>query len=382
MPIDPVHAAQKHDDLITRAEATGRWWESPWWEDPACEIHLTVRRDVVSRGASAIRRHFDDAWYRELAARPRPSLVFPKLCLERSTAALEFIAGFGARLERLEGATNLQRPLNVMRETYGDSALFELEGADAFVESGFNVSFPYEGSVKTPDVMAEKDGQTVFVECKRLGDEQWEDWESAVMHEITRGLPQQHKGEEIVVEVALNRRLSEVRFGGPTDQVVNVAISAAIKDSIFTNILQALAEKDPPFEFLIPDIAEVRIWPKAEDLYGGVSGMERSVPGMFRRIFQNGVFRALEQLPKGRPGAVMVFSKYAPPPGFFRLLFDAATRSDRERFQDLTAVMVCTLQTWFERPRPWLFHNHHTRHTAARSMVIETLEKGFGAQRS
>lgn len=380
--MDALQAAKKHENFIARAEATGRWWESPWWEDPDCEIPFTVSREATSRGADVIRRHFDDAWYRELAARPRPSLLFPKLCLERSTAALEFIAGFGAQLERLEATTNLHRPLKVMRQAYGDSALFELEAADAFVENGFKVSFPPERPSKSPDVMAEKDGETLFIECKRLGDEQWEDWESALMHELTRGLPSEHKGKEIIVEVSINRRLSEVRFGGQADEAVNRAIFSTIKESILSNIEGALAEKDAPFEFLLPDIAKVRISPKAEGLYSSVGGMERSVPGMFRRIFQNGIFRALPQLPKGRPGAILVFSKHAPPPGFFRLLFDAAARVDRERFQDLTAVMICTLQTWFERPKPWLFQNHYVRHASATSLVCEALATGFGAQRA
>jgi hypothetical protein len=80
----------KHDEFIDRAEATGRWWEDPWWERSDCEIYFTVPLEAVKHGATVLREHFDATWYIELAKAPRKNLVFPKLCLERSTFALEF----------------------------------------------------------------------------------------------------------------------------------------------------------------------------------------------------------------------------------------------------------------------------------------------------
>jgi hypothetical protein len=369
-----------HETFIARAEATGRWWENAWWEDPQCEIHFTVPRQAVSRGAAAMHLHFDDAWYRDLAATPRPNLLFPKLCLERSTFALEFIASFGARLERLKDADNLQRPLKVLRESYGDSALLELEAAEAFAESGFQISFPVEGPARSPDILARKGDQLIAIECKRLGDEQWEGWESELMHEISRALPHEHDRQEIVVEVVLNRRLSEVRFGGAEYDVINRAVMESLKQSILDAVGFALSQNKLPVEITLPDIARIRIAAKAPGLFGSVSGMERSIPATFRRIFQNAIFRALEQLPKGVPGTIILFSKHAPPPAFFRLLFDATSGADHLRFDDLVGVMVCTLQTWFERPRPWYFANRHTAHAHASTAVKETLTKSFRAQ--
>lgn len=368
----------KHDYFIERAEATGRWWEDPWWAQADCEIHFTVTLEAVNRGAGVLSQYFDADWYISLAKAPRPNLVFPNLCLERSTMALAFIASLGARLETLGDVENLQRPIRVLREAYGDSAFLELEGAESFVREGFSVSFPKEGSAKSPDFIATKDGDTVAVECKRLGDEIWEDWESSLMSEITRALPWQHEGKEITVQVALNPRLSELRFGRENYAAMNSAISGAIVTTIVAAVNSALAHQ-LPYDGLVSDIARFRVDFKQPGIYGGVTGMERSVPATFRRMFQNGVFRALEQLPKGKPGAIILYSKHAPPAEFFRLLFDAASDADRESFSDLVGVLVCTLQTWFTHTIPTYFENVHTRHPVSSKLVAEVLKKTFPA---
>jgi hypothetical protein len=373
-------APHKHEEFIHRAETTGRWWEDPWWARADCEIHFTVRLDAVQRGAAALREHFDAAWYVDLAKTPRRNLVFPKLCLERSTFALEFIASFGARLERLKDALNLQRPLRALRESDGESAFLELEAAVAFAQCGFEVSFPKEGASKTPDLLAARDGQVISVECKRLGDEQWEDWESVLMRNLSRSLPSEYNGQDIVAQVALNPRLSEVRLGSEEYSAINDAISSAITLTILSAVNSALAKNQLPCEYVINDIARFRIEPKQPELYGGVSGMERSAPSIFRRIFQNGVFRALEQLPVNQPGVIVLFSKHAPSAAFFRLLFDAAANADRPRFDNLVGILVCTLQTWFERPPPTLYMNSFTVHSQAAKHINETLMKTFSAR--
>lgn len=379
MTVSDVPQTHKHEEFINRAEATGRWWEDSWWDRADCEIHFTVPLEAVRRGAATLRQYFDAAWYLDLAKNPRRNLVFPRLCLERSTFALEFIASFGARLSLLQDVPNLQRPLRALRETDGESAYFELEAAETFAQCGFQVSFPREGGVRSPDVLAQRDDQVIAVECKRLGDEVWENWESAIMHDLTRALPSHQDGQEIVVQLALNPRLSEIRFGAEDCQAINVAIVEAIRRTILTDIETALREEKLPCEFLISDIARCRIAPKEANVYGSVSGMERSVPAIFRRMFQNGIFRALEQLPKGHPGVILIYSKHAPPVSFFRLFFDAATRGEPERFADLVGVLVCTLQTWFEHPRPTFFVNSFTKHAAAASLVTDVLKKTFPA---
>src|SRR5258706_6758602 len=76
-------------DRIAHAEATGRWWEMPWWDEPDCDVLFRIPVDAVRRGAAVLRGYFDDAWYRELAARPRENMIFTKLCLERWTFVAE-----------------------------------------------------------------------------------------------------------------------------------------------------------------------------------------------------------------------------------------------------------------------------------------------------
>lgn len=367
-------------DHFSHAETTGRWWEHAWWDDPNCETFLRIPVERVRAGAAVIRRYFDDAWYLTLSRKPRKNILMANLC-QQSTFAAEFIASFGERLEKLKDAQNVMRPIRAIRQGDGHSAFLELETAEGFAECGFTVSFPAElANQRTPDVLAVKESLSLAIEVKRLGDEEWEDWESALMRRLSFALPYTHQDQDIVVNVVLNPRLSEIRFGSrDKPDALNDAISGAIVETLLGAIREALADGRLPVQVLIHDIAKVQIAKKEPGAYGGVSGMERSVPNTFRRMFQNGIFRALEQLPKGSPSAIVVYSKHMPPTAFFRLFFDAVSKADRDRFKDVVGVMVCTLNTWFERVQPVYYANTHSAHPDASRIVAETFIKTFSA---
>lgn len=199
------------------------------------------------------------------------------------------------------------------------------------------------------------------------------------MRAVSFSLPSQHKGVDLAVQVALNPRLSEIRFGkGYSD--LNHAVFRCIVDTVLRSINDCLARDEIPVRYTIQEIATIAIDHKRPELYGGVQGMARSNPAIFRRIFQNGVLRALEQLPTNKPGLIVLFSKHAPPPAFFRVLFEAMTKAEPSRFSRLTGLLVCTLQTWFHNPLPTLFLNSHTEHAEEARLVSETLKTHFRAQ--
>jgi hypothetical protein len=218
---------------------------------------------------------------------------------------------------------------------------------------------------------------------KRLGDEEWEDWEGDLMRRLSFSLPHSHDGQELAIRVALNPRLSEIRFGsGDKAPLVNEAIFDTIVETVLDAIREALSDGRLPVKISILEVAEIYIAKQEPERFGGVSGMERSVPNTFRRMFQNGIFRALKQLPKGSAGAIVIYSKHMPPTEFFRLFYDAATKADPDRFKDLAGVLVCTLNTWFERVPPFYFVNAHGVHTDASKLIGDTFEKTFSAVRA
>ncbi len=376
--MDPNESTELDD--FDRVAATGEWWINPWWEHAEPNFLFPVPLEKVRHGAEVLREYFDAEWYKRLAAEPRKNLVFPYLCLERASWALSFIATFGARLERLQNAEGLSRPLCGLRERDGKSAFLELEVAEGFAETGYHVSFPKEGGPKSFDVLAVKDELRIAVECKRLMDEEWESWEEELMREIGFTCPHQHDGRDISVDIALNPRLSQLRMGMEEYAPLNKALSAGIKQAVLAELEAALASFSPPHELFIPEVARIGVdWKKSES-FGSVSGMERSAPATFRRIFQNALLPALKQLPRAQPGAVVIYSKYAPPAPFFRLLFDAACKADgSDSFSDLVAVLICTLQTVFQSTPPTVFCNRFAAHSVAADAVKEVFSKTFRA---
>jgi hypothetical protein len=365
------------DDDSDRIAATGEWWVNPWWESAEPNFLFPVSIERVRYGAAILRNYFDADWYKRLAAEPRENIVFPYLCLLRASWALSFIAGFGERLEKLAQAEGLTRPLRALRERDGKSAFLELEVAEGFAETGYTVSFPKEGGSKSYDVLVIRDAIQIAIECKRLGTAAWERWEDRLMSDLSFGLRRSLANRELAINVFLNPGLSQVSVGQDSASALNDALHSALRDEIFGQVEAALASSNVPQRLLVAEIAEINIEWATEESRGGVTGMEYSASGVFRRIFQNAILPATAQLPESIPGVIVIYSRVAPPAQFFRLLFDAACKADAQRFSRVAAVVICTLQTVFEWTAPTLYVNRFTKYPDVVPNISDTFIKTF-----
>lgn len=359
-------------------EHSGEWWTQPWWERKDRQVHCPYPKEEIARSADILRRYFDAAWTRELATNRRPNIVFPNLCIGGSTSALSFIVYLGTMLRTLEASDGIGRIIADLKGDKSESVLLELEAAHSFANAGYKVHFPCEGGSKSPDVMVAFGDTSLAIECKRLQDEAWEEWEDALTRQLVRALPWMKGDRQISVQLALNTRLTQVCVNGDKEPELNKAFLDAIVLKIVSTITDAVMHNDIPLKLGINELASVRVAYRDEGEYGSVSGMERASPPITRRIFQNGIIRACEQLPNGTPGVVVVYSKVLPEPQFFKVFFDAACQAQPERFSGVVAVALCPMQTIFRETAPTVFLNKHTFFHEAHEKVCDVLTHQFG----
>lgn len=356
---------------------SGEWWNQPWWERKDRQVYCPHSKEEIAQSADTLMRYFDAAWTRELAANPRLNIVFPNLCIGGSTSAIGFVVYLGKMLHALEASNGIGRIIADLKGKKSESALLELEAAYAFSGAGYQVRFPCEGGRKSHDVMVSLGDTSLAIECKRLQSEAWEDWEDTLTRQLIGALPWKKGEKQISVQVALNRRLTQVCMNGDKEPELNKAFLNAIVYKIVNTVTDAVPRNDIPFELSINELASVRVAYRDDGEFGSVSGMERASPPITRRILQNGIIRACEQLPSATPGIVVVYSKTLPEPKFFELFFDAACQAQPGRFSSVVAVVLCPMQTIFLATAPTVYPNKNTRFKEPRDKALDVLTTQF-----
>lgn len=294
-----------------------------------------------------------------------------------STSHVSLVGYLGEMIARLGDAPGLNRLIADLKADKGESAFLELEAAYAFALAGHAVRFPAEGDRKSPDIMATIAETEIAIECKRLRLEAWEGWEDALTMALMSAVPSMKGERQISVNVALNTRLTHVCVG-ENEPELNKAFSDAIVREIAAVVTDAVSINELPLELEIPDLAMIRVTYRDQGELGSISGMERTSAPITRRILQNGIIRACEQLPVDTPGVVVVYSNLLPDGRFFQLFFDAACRAQQERFSCVVAVLLCSMQTIARASTPIILGNPYSRFPAIREQVIKVLAANFG----
>ena len=359
---------------------SGEWWKRSCWSEGTRKVYCPYPEEDIASAVETLKQYFNASWAADLAANPRQNVVFPRLCIGESTGAIEFVIYLGQMIQALSDAVGFQRLLSDLKGSKSESALLECEAAFAFADAGFKVQFPAEGESKTPDVLVDFDDAILAVECKRLRDEVWEDWEFKLTNRIISSLPADKDGKKVSANVALNTKLTQVFMSDRIGVDLNDAFLEAIVGEVSTKITHAVTNREIPFDINIGELASARIQYRGEGDYGSVSGMPRASPPITRRILQNGVMRASLQIPEDTPGIVFIYCKILPDAQFFKLFFDAACRAKFEPLRKIMSVVLCPLQTIFRHETPLVFLNESTTFEECRNNSLIVLRENFGCE--
>lgn len=373
MPRERLVLNMEDDSLVSQ---TGEWWKRQWWLPINRTVHCDYSDESIAQAVDTLQRFFDAPWAMELAKAPKPNIIFPALCISRSTSALNLVAYLGEMFRTVQESPGFGRVVTDLKQDKSESALLELESAYAFATAGYSVRFPPEGSTKSADVIIELDRVDLAIECKRLRTEAWEHWEDLLTNSLIAALPWTKDGQQICVEVAMNPRLSHIRMTDD-EQELNRLFLGAIVDEIAGSTREAVSGDQFPVEVVVPEVAVIRVASRDEG-FGSISGMERSSAAGTRRILQNGVLRACQQLPPNTPGVAVIYSKTLPDKAFFKLFFEAACQGQRDRFSNLTCVLLCSLGTIAHASPPTILANPHTNFPHERDLAVGILKKTFG----
>nr|WP_315494990.1 hypothetical protein [uncultured Rhodoferax sp.] len=355
----------------------GEWWLDPWWEDPEGRFHFPCPKSDVIAGVEALKRYFDSEWARKLMRSNQRNFILPLLFFQKGTQSLSLFANLGAAITATESSSGFAQKMKDLKGEKSSSAYFEFQIAHLLCRAGYGIEFPLEGKEKSYDIHAANGLHSFAIECKRLELQDWEQWESQLTFDVIQAHPSAVDGRELSLTVHLNPRMTDVRLAKDDD--LNTHFSDAISAEIRRQVKARIERKEIPIKFVIEGIATVELNWKESGVTSSVTGMERTEPALFRRIFQNGVLRAMEQLPEETPGIAVIFSTQVPPPSFFRLFFDAACENQKKRFGKLIGVVICQQQTLFHKSRPVIYLNRHATHIESRQAVEQIFLEELGA---
>ncbi len=358
-------------------ENTGEWWlQEGWKSDRGLKRQRYTNEEILS-AIDTLKPIFTADWFRNSLRTSVRNIVVANLIhigppsndflidLSQIVRSLQDVEGFGPVCERLKGKES-------------ESAFFEMEMASIFHEKGIKVEFAKRGKNKTPDIIAYFPGEPIAIECKHLEKEQWEIWvgklHSAVHSAVTR------PDRKFKIQLQLDPTLSDIHFDDEKEPVINEAIYSAILTNIKDIVDKMLETSILPVDFEIPSLVTATIFPVEAQIEETTSGAYISTTAKLRRIFTNGFLRAEKQLPKEMPGIVAVYSDYLPDPTFARIVFDAITKSQPERFKHVVALIIFPLQTYFYWTPPLLFDNKYSATPFHKLQCTRVIKDSFSPQ--
>jgi len=338
-----------------------RWWaETAWWDTPEYAAHVAPCAKEFHLAVDAMARHFDRTWWRKVIERREANRVAANL-IGHGTLTLRFLLGVGTDIRLLDGAAGFESKMAELKKDKNGATLLECEIAGLYADAGLRVSFPTAGQDhRTPDLIVDCSDHRTAVECKKLEREEWEHWADGLMLAVVQMMPSD-AAASVAVEIQINDRLSEIRTKEDECPGLNHAIAQEIIACIRDAISAALASSRPlPVEFDLPGLGHGWLRAKEGDAHSSVSGFAISPVSQLRRLITNGLYRASDQLPANLPGIVVVQSEYLPDPDFARLVFDAATKSDPDRFTRVAAWLILPVRYLGDNRSPVLLVNQHS----------------------
>lgn len=359
---------------------TGKWWTDRWWENSEYLDQVPYTLATIDAAVDNLVSIFDSNWALNLIKNPSKNLVFPYLFLIRGTQPLEFLVYLGTIVDQLKTCKGFQKKINDLRGAKGASALLELEIAFCLIRDRFSIEFPKEGKTRSPDILASSGTTEVFIECKRLEDEQWEKLEKQLMQEVIDSLRGHVDPATTDVQIRLNNRLTDV-FMGYKYEHLNDSIVSGISSVVEQHVERTIGRFHGQATINMAGLGEITLKRRDGDPDTWITGMERSTPAKLRRILTNGVLRACKQLPKGTPGIAVVFSNYLPEKFLTGCILNSITEMHQDQYRDLAGVLLLPQQfiTSGEQDK-LLWVNRNTSDNPGLHKVFESLRKGFGAQ--
>jgi hypothetical protein len=348
------------------------WWaEKSWWKEPEYASFVNAQAAEFHIALETMQRHFDRAWWAKVSKSDRRNHVMARL-LGKGIWVLEFIHNLGNAIALLENLDGFSSKMTDLKNDPSGAIIFEFLIAGCLRTGGLGVQFPATTNERrTPDILADCQGKSIAIECKKLEVEQWEYWATHLAGNVLNSIPVDVT-KTYAIQIELDPRLSEIRTDEETYRGFNDAIAEAITHRIQAVTMQVMAQKPSlPYEFAIPGLGKATLLHNEKDKSpASLSGFSISPVWQLRRIITNGLWRAMGQLPSDFPGIVVIQCEHLPDPDFARLVLDAVTKKDLCHFGRLAAMVLVPIQHLNDQRPTLLFINHNSTTTVPDQALV------------
>lgn len=345
------------DDKLDYIKATGEWWINPWWEDEQYYEGALYKKKDVNVAISVLKEYFDKDWVKKKINEKPLHGVLKFLCYTQGTNAISSMCHLGLMLKRMEDSNGFKSKFKDFKSNNWECFNFEFTVADIFVRNGYEISFPKGSKGKMPDIEANGQGDEIAIECKLLQPEKWEEWEQNLLTKISDIAFQKYNSTELSIQIKLNPRLSELNTGCSE---INDAIIDGITNKIIGDLPELDELEDNRTQINLDGVCNIKITKeKEEDSF--ISGMEISDPAKIRRILNNAILEAIDQLPTENIGIIAILSNYLPNQQLLKLVFDSLITKFPEMYNKLNAVILFPYRNIMHYEPPILFINEQSR---------------------
>jgi hypothetical protein len=353
------------------SEADGIWWRDPWWEDSMWSEQTGLSIEYIKERVEKLKQYLTPDWVKKaIRIKAAPDIV-TRLLWIRGLEPLGFLLHLSDLINDLETTSGFKRKINELASEKSESVLFEMETAMIFKKSDCGIKFIKESKNKSPDFFVKVGGQEIAVECKRLNTQAWERWAHLVTSEILSQANSLLPSSDLAIDIFMDKRFVDIYMD--KKPCFSQKFGELLVKETKNTVNKLIGSSKIPSEINIGGIVRVSIFKKSEKSYGQLSGYEVSMYAKTRRLLENGVLRALEQLPNSSPGIISIYADFLPHPNLLGLAFDALLKSEESK--DLVAILVFPRLTIFQDEPGCLFFNRETRWEDLNKEIEEKIMK-------
>jgi hypothetical protein len=363
-----------------RAELVG-WRERRWWRE--CEytdaFNGQFSPQEIESYIDATGRVFNDKWV--LATQEHP--IFYTLGM-RGLMPLHQIVALGRDLLSVQSSAGYRSLRHDLRDADAfESARVELSIAAAMRDAGHGIAFrPKLETGRESDFIARVADEEVFFEIKILRQSMSSQMMSALSTQLGIDVDQMLRElggchADLHVEVVLDPELVELFGAGPeVDRAVLLGLLAKAKELLLQRLGQGKSDID------LPHLGRFKFRSKLELPYSHTTFQGSRLTAELRRAMRPLLHDAVKQLPRNRPGIVVVRTEAAIDSGQASFIVESIFKSGSIETSHVSAVaflpMYYALPTRWSTFSPFAVANPCADHEASQLRAFRSLVDACG----
>ncbi len=344
-------------------------WPDKWWmKDKWRKFFPKISDDEYKSSFHLLEEIFDEDWYKLLGKQSYHHPLVKNILMRESAYDVDSMLYLAQLINTLKDTIGFGRVLEdykVISRAY--SAHQEMVLCSGLKSQYYTVDFipPKPKKGPTPDIICSKNGKEFVVECKYINEVEKENWFDNYRLHYGRILNEVPTGDLALLFINHIGEIDITRYINEDGSLLSPYLAALINTFPIANeIYRHYYSFGKPFISEIEGVGIVGLIPTTKTFFSSVGLPENDSRHLIRRLFGNGVKKAVRQInASGLPGIAVIFQAYPPDRLYMQRKFNELVNDSPDKYDNLIGVLVLQAQNILKYIHPNWIENKNCKYS-------------------